>query len=61
MNGCTWTSFIRRARGNDPFCHPRAVAWACVGQQERRAPVPAAPAQLCDHRAYEAASDAGGA
>jgi hypothetical protein len=60
MNGCPWTSLMPRARGNNPFCHLRAIAWACAGPQERRARVTAGPAELCDHRAVEAAFDGGG-
>lgn len=48
--GCTWTSHVLHGRrGNNPYCHHRALELLQRGVRERLVPVKAAPNQPFDH------------
>jgi len=52
--GCTWTShvFFNR-RGNNPYCHHRALTQAQRGKRERVIPKVEAPGRPFDHGEFE--------
>lgn len=48
--GCNWTAHVFFGRrGNNPYCHHRALAHAEDGLRERLVPVEAAPGRPFDH------------
>jgi radical SAM protein with 4Fe4S-binding SPASM domain len=52
--GCSWTAhtFFGR-RGNNPYCHHRALTLARAGRRERLVRVQAAPGEPFDHGLFE--------
>lgn len=54
MSGCTWTGHVLTGkRGNNPYCHHRALELLREGDRERLAPKTAAPNQPFDHGTFE--------
>lgn len=54
LGGCTWTSHVLFARrGNNPYCHHRALELLEVGRRERLVQVEAAPGEPFDHGKFE--------
>lgn len=52
--GCSWTSHsLFGKRGNNPYCHHRALELLARGERERVRRVEAAPGQPFDHGRYE--------
>jgi len=52
--GCTWTGHVLFGRrGNNPYCHHRALELAQIGKRERLAPIAPAPGQPFDHGLFE--------
>lgn len=52
--GCTWTGHVLFGRrGNNPFCHHRALELLRVGRRERIELAAPAPGQPFDHGRYE--------
>ena len=50
MSGCTWTGHVLTGRrGNNPYCHHRALELLREGKRERLEPRQAAPNQPFDH------------
>lgn len=56
--GCSWTAhtFFGR-RGNNPYCHHRALAHRERGLRERLVPIAAAPGRPFDHGLFEIAQE----
>ena len=53
MSGCTWTGHVLTGRrGNNPYCHHRALELLREGTRERLEPRQAAPNQPFDHGLY---------
>ena len=54
MSGCTWTGHVLTGRrGNNPYCHHRALELLREGVRERVIPVEAAPNVPFDHGRFE--------
>ena len=54
MSGCTWAGHVLTGRrGNNPFCHHRALELLAEGLRERLVPKSAAPNEPFDHGAFE--------
>ena len=52
--GCSWTSHVVLGRrGNNPFCHHRALELLREGRRERLLPAEPAPGLPFDHRRFE--------
>ena len=52
--GCSWTAHVVTGRrGNNPYCHHRALTLAREGLRERLVPAEAAPGQPFDHGRFE--------
>ncbi len=52
--GCSWTAHVFFGRrGNNPYCHHRAVSLAAQGLRERLRPVQPAQGQPFDHGVFE--------
>lgn len=53
--GCTWTAHVFFGRrGNNPYCHHRALTLAAQGLRERLVQLRPAPGQPFDHGAFAA-------
>jgi radical SAM protein with 4Fe4S-binding SPASM domain len=51
--GCTWTAHVFFGqRGNNPYCHHRALTHARLGLRERLVPATPAPGQPFDHGTF---------
>lgn len=56
--GCTWTAHVFFGRrGNNPYCHHRALEMEKRGLRERVVPVAAAPGDPFDHGLFELVSE----
>jgi radical SAM protein with 4Fe4S-binding SPASM domain len=54
MSGCTWTGHVLTGRrGNNPFCHHRALELLREGTRERLVPKAPAPNEPFDHGLFE--------
>lgn len=54
LGGCTWTAHVLFGRrGNNPYCHHRALELLEVGRRERLVQVEAAPGEPFDHGRFE--------
>ncbi|MBV1858963.1 MAG: radical SAM protein [Nannocystaceae bacterium] len=54
MSGCTWTGHVLTGkRGNNPYCHHRALELLREGDRERLVPKTAAPNEPFDHATFE--------
>jgi radical SAM protein with 4Fe4S-binding SPASM domain len=57
--GCTWTSHVTLGkRGNNPYCHHRALEMAKAGKRERLVPAEAAPGLPFDYGRFELVEEA---
>lgn len=57
--GCTWTSHVLLGkRGNNPYCHHRALELQSQGLRERLVQVEAAPGLPFDHGRFELVEEA---
>jgi radical SAM protein with 4Fe4S-binding SPASM domain len=57
--GCSWTAHsLFGKRGNNPFCHHRAISLEAEGKRERVVMVVAAPGQPFDHGQFEIVEEA---
>lgn len=58
MAGCTWTGHTLLARrGNNPYCHHRALELLDRGRRERVVPAEPTPGEPFDHGRYELVED----
>ncbi len=54
MSGCTWTGHVLTGRrGNNPYCHHRALELLRAGDRERLVPKTPAPNEPFDHGTFE--------
>lgn len=57
--GCSWTAHSTFGRrGNNPFCHHRALTLQAEGKRERLIQIEAAPGQPFDHGRFELIEEA---
>jgi radical SAM protein with 4Fe4S-binding SPASM domain len=57
--GCSWTAHVLFGRrGNNPYCHHRALELAKIGRRERLEPVARAPGHPFDYGRFELVEEA---